>query len=189
VAGRLYSSDSRKGDWALQYQGFNPRETGVPSEGVRKTGGVCEIGSDETRMAIKKQEFYEGAALHLIARTGQITSVRYEAPFFLLNDRLWVLLKYCTRGRSPWGFTFTAAEQMLLQTRACELKTAIGLVCGADGVAAISYQSYSSIATQRTDAIHVACYRQHGEHYEVNGPDGTLQRKVSPSSWQRILVE
>jgi len=52
-------------------------------------------------MAIQKQESYEGAALHLIARTGQITSIRYDPPFFLLNDRISVLLKCSTRGRSP----------------------------------------------------------------------------------------
>jgi hypothetical protein len=138
-------------------------------------------------MAIKKQEFYEGAALHLLVRGGQITTITYEAPFFLLNNCLSVLLKYCTRGRSPWGFTFTAEEQILLQTMASTSKITIGLICGADGVAAISYQSYLSIASQRDSAIHIACYRQHGEHYDVSGPDGTLDRKIAPSNWQRIL--
>lgn len=47
-------------------------------------------------MSIKKQEFYEGVALHLLARNGGITSIRYEAPFFLLNDHLLVHLKYST---------------------------------------------------------------------------------------------
>lgn len=139
------------------------------------------------RMAIRKQEFYEGAALHLIARRGQIASIRYDAPFFILNDRLSVLLKYSTKGRSPWGFTFTADEQNYLQTCASDFKTAIALICGADGVAAISYDSYASVASHRKCAIHIACYRQHGEHYEVNGPDGTLNKKVAPSSWHRIL--
>jgi hypothetical protein len=138
-------------------------------------------------MAIRKQEFYEGAALHLIARTGQISSIRYDAPFFLLNNRLSVLLKYSTKGRSPWGFTFTADEQISLETRASEFKTAIALICGADGVAAIGYDAYASVASRRRGAVHIACYRRHGEHYEVNGPDGTLRNKVAPANWQRIL--
>jgi hypothetical protein len=87
-------------------------------------------------MAIKKQEFYEGAALHLLARAGDIASIRYDPPFFLLNEELLVLLKYCTKGRSPWGFTFTSDEQMILQRRASQSRIVIGLVCGADGVAA-----------------------------------------------------
>jgi hypothetical protein len=140
-------------------------------------------------MAIKKQEFYEGAALHLLARTGNIASILYDAPFFFLNHRLSVLLKYCTNGRSPWGFTFTADEQRLLKTQASKFKMTIGLICGADGVAAFSYESYASVAAPRMSAIHLACYRQHGEHYEVSGPDGTLQRKIAPSTWQRILED
>jgi hypothetical protein len=138
-------------------------------------------------MAIKKQEFYEGAALHLLARTGRLSSVSYAPPFFLLNDDLTVLLKYSTKGRSPWGFTFTPEEQLLLQGKASKAKTAIGLVCGADGVVGISYASYLSIATPRKSALHVSCYRHHGEHYEINGPDGALDRKVAPSNWQRIF--
>lgn len=143
----------------------------------------------EAEMAIKKQEFYEGAALHLVARAGRVTSLRYEAPFFLLNERLSVLLKYSTRGRSPWGFTFTADEQTLLQARADKFETAIALICGADGVASCSYQLYSSVAVPRSAPVHVACYRRRGEHYELSGPDGTLKRKIAPSNWQKILED
>lgn len=138
-------------------------------------------------MAIKKQEFYEGAALHLLARTGRITSIRYDSPFFLVNNLVVVLLKYSTKGRSPWGFTFTLDEQTLLQRKSVEQKVVIGLICAADGVAAITYDGYCSVATPRNTAVHIACYRKHGEYYEINGPDGTLERKVAPSSWQKIL--
>jgi hypothetical protein len=56
-------------------------------------------------MGIKKQEFYEGAALHILAQAGTIRSITYAAPFFTLNEELLVLLKYSTKGRSPWAFT------------------------------------------------------------------------------------
>jgi len=138
-------------------------------------------------MAIKKQEFYEGAALHLLARSGGIANIRYKPPFFLLNNRLFGYLKYSPRGRSPWGFTFMPDEQVLLQNRASEPKVVIGLICGADGVATLTYDAYRSVAAPRKSAVHIACYRKHGEHYEVNGPDGRLDGKVAPSNWQRIL--
>jgi len=138
-------------------------------------------------MAIKKQEFYEGAALHLLARSGGIAGIRYDAPFFLLNEHLLVLLKYSTKGRSPWAFTFTTDEQALLMKRASEFKIAIALVCGGDGVVAFGYADYLAVAAPRASAVHIACYRRHRERYEVNGPDGTLDRKVAPSIWQRIL--
>jgi hypothetical protein len=98
-----------------------------------------------------------------------------------------VLLKYSTRVRSPWGFTFTPDEQAALKDESPKRSLMIGLICGSDGVAAISYKSYLAVATPRQVAIHIACYRQHWEHYEVSGPDGTLNRKVSPSNWQRML--
>jgi hypothetical protein len=140
-------------------------------------------------MAIKKQEFYEGAALHLIVRSGQVKSIRYDPPFFFLNERLTVLLKYSTKIRSPWGFTFTEDEQKQLQFRAERQATMIGLVCGSDGIASLTYESYSSIASPRANSLYVSCFRDHGEHYEISGPDGPLRRKVAPSSWQRILED
>lgn len=138
-------------------------------------------------MAIKKQEFYEGAALHLLARAGAIESVKYDPPFFFFNDRLSVLLKHCARGRTPWGFTFGADEQKLLRKKATESKVVIGLVCGADGIAAFSYEEFLEIVPRGSSASHVACYRKHGEYYEVSGPGGTLHSKVPPSNWQKIL--
>jgi hypothetical protein len=138
-------------------------------------------------VAIKKQEFYEGAALHLLTRGGGIAGLRYEPPFFILNNDVLVCLKYSTKGRSPWGFTFTVDERRLLRTRARNRRLVIGLICGADGVAAISYEDYRSIAGRKRSAIHIACYRKHGKHYGVFGPEGKLDRTIAPSVWQRIL--
>src|ERR1700683_347324 len=101
-------------------------------------------------MAIKKQEFYEGAALHRLVRTGAIPGIRYCPPFFTFNDRLLVLLKYSTRTRSPWRFTFKPDEQARLQTRALEQRPIIiAMVCGSDGIAAIRYDAYLTIAALR----------------------------------------
>lgn len=108
-------------------------------------------------MPIRKQEFYEGAALHILARAGEPINIRHEAPFFLLNDTLAVLLKYSTRVRSPWGFTFTPDEQKALRKKAAESNTAIGLICGSDGVAAFGYKSYVIIAGSNSAAVHIAC--------------------------------
>jgi hypothetical protein len=140
-------------------------------------------------MSIRKQDFYEGAALYLLARTNQVKTIRYNAPLYLINGVLSVLLKYSTKIRSPWGFTFTPDEQSTLQQEASKRDRSliVGMFCGSDGIAAISYSSYLTVAKPRPAAIHIACYRQHWEHYEVRGPDGTLDRKVSPSNWQRLL--
>lgn len=138
-------------------------------------------------MPIRKQEFYEGAALHILARSGAVTSLVVDPPFVRLNSAVAALLKYSTRGRSPWGFTFTPDEQSLLQSEAIERRTILGLVCGSDGVVGLEYSSFTQIASVRQVALRVSCFRLHGEHYEVSGPDGVLGRKVAPSAWSRIL--
>jgi hypothetical protein len=140
-------------------------------------------------MAIKKKEFYEGAALLILASCGEDVCVRYESPFYVLNNNSYIYLKYSTKGRSPWGFTFTHIEQASLRDKSTNSKVVIGLICGMDGIAALHYSEYQRIAAMRTATIHISCYRLHGEHYEVNGPDGTLGNKVAPSNWRNILKQ
>lgn len=138
-------------------------------------------------MALKKQEFYEGAALHVIAKSGRVKSIRYEAPFFVLNGKFAVMLKYSTRNRSPWGFSFSADEQEALVVAASKMSTIVGLICGSDGVAAFAHRDFLDVAPITPAAVHVACYRDHGEYYQVNGPVGALSRRVAPSSWSKLL--
>ena len=140
-------------------------------------------------MGIKKQEFYEGAALYLLARAGTIEGIRYTPPFFVLNGMLWIYMKYSARTRSPWGFTFMPEEQAQLQARATLSKVVIGLICGGDGVAALRYDRFCELSQNRNTAIHVSCFRGHGEFYEVNGPGGRVREKIAPSDWRKILGE
>jgi len=138
-------------------------------------------------MGIRKQDFYEGAAIHLLARSGRLHGVSYKAPFFVFNREVAVLLKYSTRVRSPWAFTFMPDEQLCLERKSAELRTVVALICGADGVAAVSYADFRAVGAPRQSAFHVSCYRQHGEWYELNGPDGTVASKIAPANWRRLL--
>ena len=139
-------------------------------------------------MAIQKQEFYEGAALHqLIRGANGNRNIAHDSPFFVIDGSLLVHLKYSTGKRSPWGFTFMPDEQLLLQQRAQNMRLVIGLVCGADGVAALPYEQYVTVAQARPVALRVSCRRNHREHFEVGGPDGTLPGKVAPSEWIKLL--
>ena len=140
-------------------------------------------------MALKKQEFYEGAALHVLARTGLVEQVTYVPPFFVFNRTTRVMLKYSTKLRSPWAFSFTVEEQSLLREASNSLRTVIGLVCGDDGIAAFTQEDLTTLTGGQTRTAHVSCYRKHRGHYEINGPTGTLARKVAPADWLRILSE
>ena len=54
-------------------------------------------------MAIKKQEFYEGAALHMLIRSGDVQTLGYDDPYFYINGTTIVYIKYSTKKRHPWG--------------------------------------------------------------------------------------
>lgn len=137
-------------------------------------------------MGIQKQEFYEGAALHQLIRNGRGIALKHIAPVFIVDERIQAHLKYSTANRSPWGFTFTPDEQVVLDRLSSDMPLVIGLICGSDGVAAIPFHDYIKVAAPRSTAIRISCFRNHRQHYEVSGPDGTINRKIPRSDWQRI---
>ena len=107
----------------------------------------------------------------------------------MFEGQLHVYFKYSTVKRSPWGFTFTPDEQILLHERAQKMSVVIGLICGGDGVAALSYDNYLSVAALRSTALRISCRRNHREHFEIGGPDGILPDKVAPSDWAILLTK
>ncbi|AZK89163.1 hypothetical protein BO993_21950 [Xanthomonas oryzae pv. oryzae] len=140
------------------------------------------------RMGIQKQEFYEGAALHqLIRGSSRLISIQHSPPLFVFGSDLQIYLKYSTAKRSPWAFTFMPEEQVVLRQSAQKMPLVIGLICGADGVAALPYEAYVCVAQMKSVALRVSCKRSHRKHFEIGGPDGILPNKVAPSDWVRLL--
>lgn len=139
-------------------------------------------------MGIQKQEFYEGAALYrLIRGSDEAKRIAYVPPFFIVDGCLQIYLKYSTAKRSPWSYTFMPEEQELLCQHARSMPVVIGLICGADGVAAVPYEDYLKVAPIKSAALRVSCKRNHREHFEVGGPNGTLPEKIAPASWNTFL--
>ncbi len=138
-------------------------------------------------MTIKKQEFYEGAALYQLVQTNNVERISYAHPFFIINDKFAVLLKYSTSKDSPWSFVFTALEMHELNSPAKEFTYHMGLVCGSDGIVALSALQFSDIAEFGEDAVRIGCHRKFDKQYRIVGPKGDLKKKISRSAWTRIL--
>lgn len=137
-------------------------------------------------MGIQKQEFYEGAALHQLIRSGGDIDISYSSPLFVIQKKFQVHLKYSTKIRSPWGFSFLPDEQEVITSRATQLPLIIGLICGSDGVAALPYDDYKQIAIVSKSAVWISCARLHRAYFEVSGPDATVKRKIAPSEWSGL---
>jgi hypothetical protein len=140
-------------------------------------------------MAIKKQEFYEGAALYQLIKTNKVERATFAYPFVIINDKFAILIKYSTSKDSPWNFAFTETELIEISSPGHGLDYFAGLVCGSDGVVALSALQLKEVAPEIAASVRIGCYRKHDHHYQVNGPAGTLSRKISRSAWTRILGE
>jgi hypothetical protein len=133
---------------------------------------------------ISKRDFYEGAALRMLLSARAAESVvRFQSPFCVLDGELHVYLKYSTKGRTPWGFAFSAEEQLMMTAVSKSVPLVIGLVCAADGVVALSFADYVTVAPMSEESVYISCHRRHGQHYAVKGPVGVLARKIAPSEW------
>lgn len=138
-------------------------------------------------MTIKKQEFYEGAALYQLLKTNAVERVSFANPFFILNDEIAVLLKYSTSKDSPWNFVFTGNELAELRHLETAFTYHVGLVCGSDGVVSLQRSQVLDLVGDCDANARVGCYRRHDQLYQVNGPTGPLRKKISRQSWVRIL--
>ncbi len=138
-------------------------------------------------MTLQKREFYEGAALHQLFARDEDVSAKYTPPFFVLNRRLFVYFKYCTKSRSPWGFTFNSDEHRAFNERDQGKPLIIALICGSDGIVALNFLGYKELVDCESLPAHFSCYRNHGQHYEINGPKGRLEGKIAPSAWKNLL--
>ena len=88
---------------------------------------------------IDQTDFYHGAALATALGDSRCIDIARWPPGYLVNESVWVLLKYTTKGGSPWQFTFTTEDVARLQHCPDEAdRVVMALVCGGDGICTIS---------------------------------------------------
>ncbi|MCA0433329.1 MAG: hypothetical protein LCH46_08695 [Proteobacteria bacterium] len=138
-------------------------------------------------MAIRRQDFYEGAAIFQLLKTNLVERVTHAPPFFIINDQVAILLKYSTSKDSPWNFSFTTTELSELNHKNGKFRHFVGLICGSDGIVSLSLDQLSWLVKNRNKTTRIGCYRKHDQYYQINGPSGTLRNKISRLAWIRIL--
>jgi len=137
---------------------------------------------------IDKQEYYHGAAIIRLLEDRRFNTIAKHACGYIINVEVLTLLKYTTRARSPWRFTFTLDEMVNIETLIKKNeKIIIALICGGDGVCAIHAKELYSILGDNPGWISVK--RNFNEQYGVAGPNGYLERKVSFQRWPSIIFE
>lgn len=138
---------------------------------------------------LDKSAYYHGAAVIPVLEHKHCRAIRKLGQLgYLVNDTAFVFLKYTTKVRSPWRFTFDQedvdrASNMNLQYA----KVVLGFVCGGDGVCGVEWPKVRDLLGAKPGWI--AAARKHNKRYEVWGPESELDRKVPPSRWPGLIFE
>lgn len=137
---------------------------------------------------IDKQDFYHGAALIPLLKDPRCTQITASNLGYIINDSVLVVLKYSTKSRSPWRFSFSNNEVVLLLQPSTNIKkVSLVFICGGDGICAISLRELQEILGDGDGWI--SAKRNFREQYEVAGPSGILNFKVSLQRWPSLVFE
>lgn len=137
---------------------------------------------------IAKREFYHGVAIVRLLEDKRCQTVRKDQLGYIVNDGVFVFVKYTTKARTPWMFTFGQNEVEQLNSLATSFRQIIIVfVCGGDGICAVSWCDASRLLGNKGGWI--STRRKFNEQYAVAGQAGQLCGKVSLSQWPSIVFE
>lgn len=138
---------------------------------------------------LDKSEYYHGAAIVRLMENKRCQSVRMrESLGYVVNNDIFVFLKYTTKGRSPWGFMFDQEDVDRCFRMAKEYrKVVLGFICGGDGVCALEWPEANEILGGKPGRI--AAGRKHNHSYSVWGTAGELGRKIPVGRWSSLAFE
>jgi hypothetical protein len=137
---------------------------------------------------LEKQEFYWGAAIVHLLEDPRCTSLKKDEGGYVVNATRLIALKYSTKSRTPWRFGFGADEiKRLVEASSRYQALVIGLVCGGDGVCAITWKQAAMLVGEEPGWISVR--RKFHERYAVAGPAAELAGKVPLRDWPALLFQ
>ncbi len=149
---------------------------------------------------ISDKDLLHGAALHELIVRGtckRITLVDSSGVFLLeaLSASCIAMLKYSTKPKSPWQFSFSLGDDELLgrlESKAHKSPLQLGMICNRDGVCALPVSELPEIGLRigglSGQSISVA--RPGRGSYRVSGPGRTrYNRTISKRGWSLILTE
>jgi hypothetical protein len=137
---------------------------------------------------IDKQEFYHGAALVRLLSHPLCRSVKKAGGGYIVNENVYLLIKYTTKHRSPWRFTFSQEDIRLVMTNlASPRRVVIVFVNGGDGISALTGLELSHILGDIPGWASMS--RRFNKQYAVAGSKNLLQKKCSLSRWPDLVFD
>ena len=136
---------------------------------------------------IDKQEFYHGAALVRLLSYPFCLNLRKADGGYIVNENVYLLIKYTTKHRSPWRFTFSKEDMRLVMTNLAPLRrVVIVFVNGGDGISALTGFELSHILGDFPGWVSIS--RRFNEQYTVAGSKNSLRKKCSLRRWPDLVI-
>lgn len=148
---------------------------------------------------ITERDKYYGVVLRHLTKSGHRVSglreVGDKAGHFHINEEAFLLVKYSSRDRSPWRFSFHPSDFPVLVEGYHQSGLFGGsyvcLVCGFDSVCLLHEDEWSALLnlndTGRQQTITVC--RGAGRSFSVSGTAGKLDYKVPVSRFPSLLFD
>ena len=107
---------------------------------------------------------------------------------YVINGKTFSLLRYTTRARSPWRFTFDEGDIDHCDKMSLEHdRVVLGLICGGDGICSLPWSEARKLLGGNPGWI--AVRRNHHESYGVSGSADELEGKIPVAGWPDSLFD
>ena len=137
---------------------------------------------------IDKEEFYYGAALRLLLHNPRVKAVRQTKFGYIVNEGHFIFLKYTTKVRTPWGFSFSQEDLNCLNVESKNHRSAtVGLICSGDGVCAVKLSDLNYILDFAAGWVSIR--RKFNERYAVKGTEKSLSGKTPLNAWPNAIFQ
>ena len=109
-----------------------------------------------------------------------------RGSLYIVNDEVGCFIKYSSKGRSPWPFALSPEDLIELHSGNSNPPTVVvGLVCGGDGVCALSKSNVYQLVGENGGWISVR--RGFGGSYGVTGSLAKLKGKIPLKRWPLLV--
>ncbi|MFA5829617.1 MAG: hypothetical protein WC843_03930 [Candidatus Gracilibacteria bacterium] len=136
-----------------------------------------------------KSHYYHGAAVVSLLENENDFSISKKGFLgYVVNDKIFIFLKYTTKARTPWRFTFDQEDiDRCLKMSSEYNDVAVGLICGGDGICGLKWNEVRCLLEDKPGWI--SAKRKHNESYGVAGSITELEKKVPVGRWSIFISE
>lgn len=135
-----------------------------------------------------KAQYYHGAAVVSLLEQEDFFVKKLGLLGYVINESVFVFLKYTTKAKTPWRFSFDQEDVDRCLKMASQYQGLIvGLVCGGDGVCGLKWDEARILLGDKLGWVSVQ--RRHNESYGVDGSCAELEKKIPVGRWSNLPSE